>query len=71
MQRGMRGGWAMVRGPVIPQEARAWSTGRLASDDYFERARRRAFASASDAVRGRLHRSNGNGGANHPGRAPD
>jgi hypothetical protein len=60
----------MVRGPVVPQEARAWSAGRLASDDYFERARRRAFAKASDAVRDRLHRLNGNGGLNHPDRAP-
>ncbi len=51
----------MVRGPVVPQEARAWSTGRLASDDYFERARRRALARASDAVRDRLHGSSANG----------
>jgi len=54
----------MVRGPVVPQEARAWSAGRLASDDYFERARRRALAGASDAVRDRLHGSGANGLAN-------
>ncbi len=59
----------MVRGPVVPQEARAWSMGRLASDDYFERARRRASARASDAVRDRLH-GPANGGLNNSDRNP-
>jgi hypothetical protein len=46
----------MVRGPVVAAEGHAWSTGRLSSSDYFSRARQRAFAKASDAVRERLRR---------------
>jgi hypothetical protein len=46
----------MVRGPVVGADGRAWSTGRLRSSDYFARARQRALAKASDAVRGRLRR---------------
>jgi hypothetical protein len=46
----------MVRGPVVAADARAWSTGRLRSSDYFARARQRALAKASDTVRGRLRR---------------
>ena len=46
----------MVRGPVVAADARAWSSGRLGSNVYFARARRRAFAKASDAVRERLRR---------------
>jgi hypothetical protein len=46
----------MVRGPVVAADARAWSMGRLRSSDYFARARQRALAKASDAVRGRLRR---------------
>ena len=46
----------MVRGPVVGADGRAWSAGRLRSSDYFARARQRALAKASDAVRGRLRR---------------
>lgn len=46
----------MVRGPVVAADGRAWSMGRLRSSDYFARARQRALAKASDAVRGRLRR---------------
>jgi hypothetical protein len=53
----------MVRGPVVDADGRAWSAGRLRSSDYFARARRRALAKASDAVRGRLRRiADGTGG---------
>jgi hypothetical protein len=47
----------MVRGQVVPADARAWSTGHLRSSVYFARARARALAKASDAVRERLRRS--------------
>ncbi len=46
----------MVRGPVVGAEGHAWSMGRLSSSDYFARARQRALAKASDAVRERLRR---------------
>jgi len=46
----------MVRGPVVAADARAWSTGRLRSSDYFAMARQRALAKASDTVRRRLRR---------------
>jgi hypothetical protein len=46
----------MVRGPVLAADARAWSMGHLRSSDYFARARQRALAKSSDAVRGRLRR---------------
>ncbi len=59
----------MVRGPVVAADARAWSAGRLDSNDYFARARRRAFAKASDAVRARLRRI-ADGTADEAGRAP-
>ena len=47
----------MVRGPVVAADARAWSSGRLGSSDYFARARQRAFEKASSTVRGRLRRN--------------
>jgi hypothetical protein len=54
----------MVRGQVVGADGRAWSSGRLRSSDYFARARQRALAKASDAVRGRLRRiANGDEGA--------
>jgi hypothetical protein len=46
----------MVRGQVVAADARAWSSGRLRSSDYFARARQRALEKASDTVRGRLRR---------------
>lgn len=46
----------MVRGQVVAADARAWSSGRLPSSDYFARARQRALEKASDTVRGRLRR---------------
>ncbi len=46
----------MVRGPVVAAEGHAWSMGRLSSDEYFPRARQRALARASEAVRARLGR---------------
>jgi hypothetical protein len=47
----------MVRGPVVAAEGHAWSMGRLSSDEYFPRARQRALARASEAVRARLGRA--------------
>ena len=53
----------MLRGSVVGADGRAWSAGRLRSSDYFARARQRALAKASDAVRGRLRRiADGAGG---------
>jgi hypothetical protein len=46
----------MMRGQVVPEEARAWTAGLLLATDYFANARRDAFAKASAAIRGRLHR---------------
>jgi hypothetical protein len=46
----------MLRGPVVSNEAQAWSNGDLRSSDYFARARRRAWTMASHAVRIRLRR---------------
>jgi len=46
----------MLRGQVVPEEARAWTAGLLLATDYFARARREAVAKANDAIRSRLHR---------------
>ncbi len=45
----------MMRGQVVPEEARAWTAGLLLATDYFAHARREAVAKASAAIRGRLH----------------
>jgi hypothetical protein len=47
----------MLRGPVVPDEAHAWSTGKVRSSVYFAWARRRAWSMASQAVRSRLRRA--------------
>ena len=47
----------MMRGRVVPEEARAWTAGLLLATDYFAHARREAVAKASAAILGRLHRS--------------
>jgi hypothetical protein len=47
----------MMRGQVVPEEARAWTAGLLLAGDYFAQARREAVAKASAAIRGRLHRT--------------
>ena len=47
----------MLRGQVVPEEARAWTAGLLVAGDYFAHARREAVAKASAAIRSRLHRS--------------
>jgi hypothetical protein len=46
----------MMRGRVVPEEARAWTAGLLLASDYFAHARREAVAKASAAIRGRLRR---------------
>jgi hypothetical protein len=46
----------MLRGQVVPDEARAWTAGLLLATDYFAWARRRAVAKANAAIRGRLDR---------------
>ena len=46
----------MMRGQVVPEEARAWTAGLVLATDYFANARRDAVAKASAAIRGRLHR---------------
>ena len=46
----------MMRGQVVPEEARAWTAGLLLASDYFAHARREAVAKASAAIRGRLRR---------------
>jgi hypothetical protein len=47
----------MMRGQVVPEEARAWTAGLLLATDYFANARRDAMVKASAAIRGRLHRA--------------
>jgi hypothetical protein len=47
----------MMRGQVVPEEARAWTAGLLLATDYFAQARRQAVAKANAAIRTRLHRS--------------
>jgi hypothetical protein len=47
----------MMRGQVVPEEARAWAAGLLLASDYFAHARREAVVKASVAIRGRLHRT--------------
>ena len=47
----------MMRGQVVPEEARAWTAGLLLASDYFTWARQRALVKASVAIRGRLHRT--------------
>ena len=47
----------MMRGQVVPEEARARTAGLLLASDYFAQARREAVAKASAAIRGRLHRT--------------
>jgi hypothetical protein len=46
----------MMRGQVVPEEARAWTAGLLLASDYFAHARREAVVKASAAIRGRLRR---------------
>jgi hypothetical protein len=46
----------ILRGQVVPDEARAWTAGLLLATDYFAWARRQAVAKANAAIRGRLHR---------------
>jgi hypothetical protein len=46
----------MMRGQVVPEEARAWTAGLVLATDYFAHARREAVTKASVAIRGRLHR---------------
>jgi hypothetical protein len=45
---------AMMRGQVVPDEARAWTAGLLLATDYFAWARRRAVSKASAAIRRRI-----------------
>ena len=52
----------MLRGPVVSNEAQAWSNGKVRSSEYFARARRRAWSMASDSVRTRLRRGWPSGG---------
>ena len=47
----------MLRGQVVPEEARAWTAGLLLAGDYFAHARREAVTKASAAIRGRMHRA--------------
>ena len=47
----------MMRGQVVPEEARAWTAGLLLATDYFAHARREALARASATIRGRLQRA--------------
>ena len=47
----------MMRGQVVPEEARAWTAGLLLASDYFANARREALSKASAAIRSRLHRA--------------
>ena len=44
----------MLRGQVVPDDARAWTGGLLVAGEYFSRARRQAVTAASAAVRRRL-----------------
>ena len=44
----------MMRGQVVPEEARAWTAGLLLASDYFAEARRRAVARANATIRSRL-----------------
>jgi hypothetical protein len=44
----------VLRGQVVPDDARAWTAGLLVAGDYFSRARREAVAAASAAIRRRL-----------------
>jgi hypothetical protein len=46
----------MMRGQVVPEEARAWTAGLLLASDYFANARREALSKARAAIRSRLHR---------------
>ncbi len=47
----------MMRGQVVPEEARAWTAGLLLATDYFAQARREALSRASATIRSRLRRS--------------
>jgi hypothetical protein len=47
----------MMRGQVVPEEARAWTAGLLLATDYFAPARRQALARASATIRSRLRRA--------------
>jgi hypothetical protein len=44
----------MMRGQVVPEDARAWTAGLLLATDYFAQARRRAVARANATIRSRL-----------------
>jgi hypothetical protein len=44
----------MLRGQVVPEDARAWTAGLLLASDYFAEARRRAVARANATIRSRL-----------------
>jgi hypothetical protein len=47
----------MMRGQVVPEEARAWTAGLLLATDYFAQARRQALSRASASIRGQLQRA--------------
>ena len=47
----------MMRGQVVPEDARAWTAGLLLASDYFAQARRRAVARANATIRSRLRRA--------------
>jgi hypothetical protein len=61
----------MLRGPVVSNEAQAWSNGKVRSSDYFARARRRAWSMASEAVRTRLRRGSPGGDRGVPQSPPN
>jgi hypothetical protein len=61
----------MLRGPVVSNEAQAWSNGKVRSSDYFARARRRAWSMASEAVRSRLRSGSLGGDRNVPQPPPN
>jgi hypothetical protein len=46
----------MMRGQVVPDEARAWTAGLVLATDYFAWARRQAVSKASAAIRKRMDR---------------
>jgi hypothetical protein len=62
---------AMLRGPVVSDEAKAWSNGTVRASDYFARARRRAWSMASEAVRTRLRRGTPGGDRGAPQSPPN
>jgi hypothetical protein len=61
----------MLRGPVVSDEAQAWSNGTVRSSDYFARARRRAWSLANQAIRTRLRRGSPEADRGVPQSPPD